>query len=984
MTVGILLAYLCFLFVVAAVAERFGRRRLVSRLRTLTYVMAVSVYCTAWTFYGSVGLAANRGLEFLTIYLGPALIALTWPTMLRKLVRVAKEQRITTISDFIGSRYGKSAALGTLVAVLVVVGMIPYIALQLKAVSVSFRMMIPGDSLLSGFDPTLLVAGTLALFGILFGARNLDFTRQQTGLMTAVAVESIVKLVAFLLVGGWVTWGLFGGFGDIFTAIAASPWSRLLTLDTPPAASYARWAAMLLISMMAVILLPRQFHVLVVQNPRERDVHTAAWAFPLYLLAINVFVLPIAFGGLLTFGDVASADSFILALPLRADAGLVAVTVFLGGFSAATAMIVVDSLALSKMISNDIVLPFLLRRRRLEEVYSASLASTRLGILVVVTLGFLWARIEAGPFLLVEMGLLSFIAVTQCAPAVLFGLYWRRGNRKGALAGISAGFALWFYTLIVPAVVKDGAVPISLLEAGPLGIGWLRPTALFSLEGLDSISHGVFWSLFVNVAAYLLVSIFTAQDADERSQAAAFVGLVEKAEPSPTPAILSVPEIERLLHLYVPAEDADAILGELLGGKTPRELSLPDLLDLRIRLERMLAASLGAAAARYIIEDRFTISKGEAQELVESFQTMQRSLGKSERLLASVVESVEDCIFTTDVEGRLITLNPAGRRLLGRDAAAGPLTRLDVLDEADRRRVGPAIKRAVANGRPWRGAVQGLTRARRRFPAHLAVSCVFDEKGQVLGTVGVLRDLTEQVATQQRLIQREKLASLGEMAAGVAHEIRNPLGGIKMATNLLSSSAMNDRRISQEMAQSITSGIAEIEAIIADLLDYARETRLDCQEYALGRILAPVVEACAADGRARGVRVVAHGLEDAVVASVDGQRLRQVFTNIMQNALEATERQRSGRVEVRLHQRATAGVVEIADNGVGIQPEHREKIFLPFYTTKPTGTGLGMAIVKKIMDLHGGEIEIDSAPGRGTTIRLIIPRSPLPAVAEVA
>jgi len=983
-TVGILLAYLCFLFVVAAVAERFGRRRLVSRLRTLTYVMAVSVYCTAWTFYGSVGLAANRGLEFLTIYLGPALIALTWPTMLRKLVRVAKEQRITTISDFIGSRYGKSAALGTLVAVLVVVGMIPYIALQLKAVSVSFRMMIPGDSLLSGFDPTLLVAGTLALFGILFGARNLDFTRQQTGLMTAVAVESIVKLVAFLLVGGWVTWGLFGGFGDIFTAIAASPWSRLLTLDTPPAASYARWAAMLLISMMAVILLPRQFHVLVVQNPRERDVHTAAWAFPLYLLAINVFVLPIAFGGLLTFGDVASADSFILALPLWADAGLVAVTVFLGGFSAATAMIVVDSLALSKMISNDIVLPFLLRRRRLEEVYSASLASTRLGILVVVTLGFLWARIEAGPFLLVEMGLLSFIAVTQCAPAVLFGLYWRRGNRKGALAGISAGFALWFYTLIVPAVVKDGAVPISLLEAGPLGIGWLRPTALFSLEGLDSISHGVFWSLFVNVAAYLLVSIFTAQDADERSQAAAFVGLVEKAEPSPTPAILSVPEIERLLHLYVPAEDADAILGELLGGKTPRELSLPDLLDLRIRLERMLAASLGAAAARYIIEDRFTISKGEAQELVESFQTMQRSLGKSERLLASVVESVEDCIFTTDVEGRLITLNPAGRRLLGRDAAAGPLTRLDVLDEADRRRVGPAIKRAVANGRPWRGAVQGLTRARRRFPAHLAVSCVFDEKGQVLGTVGVLRDLTEQVATQQRLIQREKLASLGEMAAGVAHEIRNPLGGIKMATNLLSSSAMNDRRISQEMAQSITSGIAEIEAIIADLLDYARETRLDCQEYALGRILAPVVEACAADGRARGVRVVAHGLEDAVVASVDGQRLRQVFTNVMQNALEATERQRSGRVEVRLHQRATAGVVEIADNGVGIQPEHREKIFLPFYTTKPTGTGLGMAIVKKIMDLHGGEIEIDSAPGRGTTIRLIIPRSPLPAVAEVA
>ena len=982
--VGIVLAYLCFLFIVAAVAERYGRRLLAPRLKTATYVLAISVYCTAWTFYGSVGLAANRGLEFLTIYLGPALIALMWPTVLRKLVRVAKEQRITTISDFIGSRYGKSASLGTLVAALVVCGMIPYIALQLKAVSVSFQMMIGEDSLLSGFDPSLLIAGTLALFGILFGARNLDFTRQQTGLMTAVAVESIVKLIAFLLVGAYVTWGLFGGFGDIFTRVAADPrWAELLTLGSPPAASYARWTAMLLVSMMAVMLLPRQFHVLVVQNPRERDVHTAAWAFPLYLLAINVFVLPIALGGLLEFGSGAAADSFILALPLRAEAGFVAVTVFLGGFSAATAMIVVDSLALSKMISNDIVLPIILRRRRFEEVYWASLASTRLGILVVVGLGFIWARMEAGQLLLVEMGLLSFIAVTQCAPAVLFGLYWRRGTRKGAFAGISLGFALWFYTLIIPALVKEGIVPTSLLEDGLLGVGWLRPTALFGLAGLDTISHGVFWSLFVNVGAYLLVSVATAQDADERSQAAAFVG-VAQAEPARIPAILSVPEIERLLHLYVPAEEAAAILKELLGGKTPRELSLPDLLELRIRFERMLAASLGAAAARYIVEDRFTISKGEAQQLVESFQTMQRSLGKSERLLASVVESVEDCIFTTDVDGRLITINPAGRRLLGQPpATTGMLTYRDVLDEADRRRAGPAIERAITEGRPWLGNVNGLTRAKRRFPAHLAIACVFDAGGQILGTVGVLRDLTEQVATQRRLIQREKLASLGEMAAGMAHEIRNPLGGIKMATNLLSSGAVDDRRISQEMAQSIMSGIAEIEAIIADLLDYARETRLECQEYALGRVLAPVVEASTAEAARRGVRVEAVRLDGEIVASVDGPRLRQVFANVMKNAVEAAERTPDARVTVSLYRRHAAAVVEIVDNGVGIEPEHREKIFLPFYTTKPTGTGLGMAIVKKIMDLHGGEIDIDSVPGRGTTVRLVIPRSPVPAAVEV-
>ncbi len=972
---GVVLAYLLFLFLVAYTAERFAHRLLAPRLRTMTYVMAVSVYCTAWTFYGSVGLAANRGLEFLTIYLGPALVALMWPTVLRKLVRVAKEQRITTISDFLASRYGKSAELGTLVAVLVVCGMIPYIALQLKAVSGTFRMMVRDDTLLSGFDPTLLVAGTLALFGILFGARNLDFTRRQTGLMTAVAAESIVKLVAFLLVGAWVTWILFDGAGAIFGRFADHPeWSGLITLGTPPGASYARWTAMLLISMAAVMLLPRQFHVLVVQNPDERDVHTAAWAFPLYLLAINLFVLPIAFAGLATFpAGAAAADSFILALPLQAGAGFMAVVVFLGGFSAATAMIVVDSLALSKMISNDIVLPFILRRRHLEDVYWLSLAWTRLGILGVLGLGYLWAWVEAGQFLLVEMGLLSFIAVAQCAPALFLGLYWRRGNRKGAFTAISTGFAVWLYTLIVPALTREGLVPLSVVEAGPLGLDWLRPTALFGLQGLDTLSHGVFWSLFLNVATYLLVSTLTTQDADERGQAAAFVGGTT-VEPPPTPAILSVPEMERLLHLYVPAEEAEAILTDLLGGKAPRDLALPDLLDVRIRLERVLAASLGAAAARYIIEDRFTISKAEAGQLVESFHSMQRSLRQSEQLLASVVESVEDCIFTTDPAGRLVTLNAAGRRLLELGPAeTAHRSYLDVLDHADRRRVGPALRAAVAEGRTWRGAVSGLTRAGQRFPAHLAVCCVFDGQGRVLGTVGVLRDLTEQVATQQRLVQHEKLASLGEMAAGVAHEIRNPLGGIKMATRLLSSSDLGGK-IPQEMAQAILSGIDEIEGIIADLLDYARETRLDYQEYPLGRILAPVVEGFAGESARRAVDVAARGLDDELVAMVDGSRLRQVFTNVMENALEATERRPDGRVEVRLYARDAAAVVEVADNGVGMSTEQREKVFLPFFTTKPTGTGLGMAIVKKIMDLHGGEIEIDTAPGRGTTVRLVIPR----------
>src|SRR5262245_41580276 len=450
----------------------------------LTYVLTASVYCTAWTFYGSVGLAAHRGVEFLTIYLGPALVALLWPLLLRRLVRVVKEQRITSVSDFIASRYGKSAPLGALVAVLMALGLIPYIALQLQAVSESFTLMLGRETILDVFDPTLLVAVVLGVFGILFGARNPDFTRIQRGLLSAVAVESVVKLLAFLTAGAYVTWGLFGGFGDIFTRVLADPeLARLVTLGTPPSASFARWAALLFVSMMAVMFLPRQFHVLVVQNQDEGHVTAAAWMFPLYLLLINLFVLPFAFAGLMLLPR-GQADHFVLLLPLSAGAQALSVLVFLGGFSAATAMIVVDSLAISKMLTNDIVVPILLRNRS-RDIYRASLHAMRCCILLVVFFGFVWAMMARGQFLLVEMGLLSFVAVTQCAPAILLGLTWPRGNRRGAFVGISAGFALWFYTLIVPALVKEGFVSPALLADGPFGIELLRPTALFGLVGLD-------------------------------------------------------------------------------------------------------------------------------------------------------------------------------------------------------------------------------------------------------------------------------------------------------------------------------------------------------------------------------------------------------------------------------------------------------------------------------------------------------------------
>jgi len=367
----------------------------------------------------------------------------------------------------------------------------------------------------------------------------------------------------------------------------------------------------------------------------------------------------------------------------------------------------------------------------------------------------------------------------------------------------------------------------------------------------------------------------------------------------------------------------------------------------------------------WIAEDRGAVKQAE--------EALQRSLVRAERLLALVVESTEDCVFTSDPDGAIVTLNQAGRRRLGYEIPDRPLSYLDILGEGDRRRLGPGIEEAVRAGRSWRGSVTAVTRDGQAFPAHLALSCVFESDGRVLGSVGALRDMTELVATQQLLIEREKLASLGEMAAVVAHDIRNPLGGIKTAAQFLPSRPAGDSTILREMTQSILAGVSQIESIVTDLLDYARGTTLDLQEYRLGEVVGPAVEAYADQARETGVALLTRGLDTDLVVVADGQRLRRVFVDVISNALEAVEHRPDARVEVALYRREHDAVVEITDNGEGIAPEARAKILRPFFTTKSTGTGLGLVIAKKIVDLHHGKIEIESTLGVGTSVRLVVP-----------
>src|SRR5262249_16673542 len=497
-------AYLALLFAIASFGDRRAAagRSLINS--SVVYALSLAVYCTSWTFFGSVGRAASRGLEFLPIYLGPTLVFCLGWMLLNRILRLSKAHRITSIADLIASRFGKSAAVAGLVTIIAVIGSVPYIALQLKAVSTSLKVLlehqgsvgvqaVEGTNVLR--DTELWVAGVLALFAVLFGTRKIDASERHEGIVAAIAFESIVKLVAFVAVGLFAGLVLFDGFGDIFARAAARPELAKLFDFGGPAAGI-QWIALTFLAMGVIVWLPRQFQVMVVENVDERHLDRALWLFPAYLIAINLFVVPIALAGLLSAPAGTDPDTLVLTLPLAAGYNGLALLAFLGGLSAAASMVIVETVALSTMICNDLVVPMLLRFGRLgPDPRPVLLGIRRAAIGLVVLLGFAYVRVVRESYGLVSIGLVSFAAVAQFFPAIVFGLVWRRASRLGALVGITAGCLVWAYALLLPSFASAGWLPRELFEEGPFGISLLRPSTLFGLEGLDPVTPGLFWSM---------------------------------------------------------------------------------------------------------------------------------------------------------------------------------------------------------------------------------------------------------------------------------------------------------------------------------------------------------------------------------------------------------------------------------------------------------------------------------------------------------
>lgn len=674
---AVCLGYVGLLFLVAFAAENRARRGRAAWLRSpLVYTLSLSIYCTGWTFYGAVGYAARSGLEFVTIYLGPTIVMIGWWALLRKLVRIGRTQRITSIADLISSRYGKSTLLGVLVTVLAVVGTTPYIALQLQSVTLAFAVFSPGTETAQGFDlnaAALWVAVGLAVFTVIFGTRNLDVNERHHGVVMAIAVEAVVKIVALLAVGIFVVWGVSGGPREIINVIDAS---SIAGWEIQP----ERWVTLTFLAGAAFLCLPRMFQVLVVENSDERHLATASWAFPLYLMLISLFVIPIAVVGLNVMPEGANPDLFVLTVPLAFDRDWLAMLSFLGGFSSATSMVIVAALALSTMVSNHIVLPIWLSAGQGGATVSGDvrhivLVSRRISIAVVLGLGYLYYRLSGGGEALAAMGLIAFLGVAQVLPALMGGIFWRGATRFGAATGVAIGLAVWLYTLYLPSFGVGGIMTASTFEQGPWGIAALRPQALFGLEGIDPLVHAVCWSLALNTLAFVIGSLVSFPSPLERLQGATFVNIYRFSNSA-----------RGWGRSFVEAEDLLMMAQRILGSQEAQALFLavaqeqgkkgylpdvtPDFLE---RLERELTGSVGAATAHAMlgqitggvtvsVEDLMRVADETAQMMEYSSQLEAKSdeLGRTARQLREANEkltalSIQKDAFLSQISHELRT-----------------------------------------------------------------------------------------------------------------------------------------------------------------------------------------------------------------------------------------------------------------------------------------------------------------------------------------
>ncbi len=996
-------AYLGCLFGLAFYGDR---RRLYPNqrgLRPYLYSLALGVYCTSWTFFGAVGSAAREGWSYLPIYLGPALVFLFGAPFLKRLVEIGKAHKVSSIADFIASRFGKSRALAVLVTVIAFTAAIPYIALQYKAVASSIDALtnIPTGRAPWYRDTALVVAMLMALFGVLFGARRADATRHREGLMLAIAFESLLKLLAFAAVGVFACLHLRGR-----TWVMPEQLATATTLFNGDAVINTVLAAA------AIFCLPRQFQVGVVECARSGDLKVARWLLPLYLGLFSVVVLPVvSLASLDGLSRHAEADSLILTLPMSYGASWLTVLVFLGGLSAATAMVVVSSTALATMISNDIAAP-LLWRQRLEQ--GASLGKRvlwvrRAVIVTLAALAFAYYRSTSGSTSLAAIGLLAFAAVAQFAPAIFAGLYWSGATRTGVFWGMLCGLIAWAYLLFLPNLQAGGL--LMHWQVSGRDWSWLLPRAVFDPGSVVSVAPRALIGLGINVLVMLAVSVRRGVSLQERLAARAFLA-PRRAAGALSVITAQVGDLETVAARIIGPKAARQALGEYAaqnGLEIPKPGEPADR-GLLQHVERALAASIGASSARVVLTHALKRKGLELDEVAEVLDEASQELRFSRQLLQATMENVTQGISVVDAELRIVAWNrrylelfgyPEGMVSVGRpvadlirwNASRGELGPGDMEDQVERRlahlRAGTAydFQRVRRNGRVY--SIHGQPMSGGGFVTTYTDISEYKRHEQAL--LEAKQGLEERVAHRTRelsaSLEAQRLAkheaetanvSKTRFFAAASHDLLQPLNAARLFVSALEARARQHPEI-QELANRIDASMRAAEELLNDLLDIARldsgALKPDVTSFPIVDLLEELRRQYAplAEGRQLKLRIV--GSREVVRS--DRVLLRRILQNYLSNALRYSVR---GGVVIGCRRRGKELEVAVYDTGPGIAADQHQRMYAEFIRLKQDspwgekGLGLGLSICDRLARLMNHALTFGSRPGRGSVFGVRVPR----------
>lgn len=998
--------YVGVLFVVAYYGDQRETTPRAKWMRPAVYSLALAVYCSSWTFYGAVGTAARTGLGFLPIYLGPLLmLAFGW-RILERLVLISGEHRIVSIADFLSSRYGRAPGLAALVAAVALTAAVPYVALQFKAVAMSVEVLahVSADAgLLS--DPAFYVALLLAVFAILFGTRQIDATEHHRGMVLAVALESLVKLLAFLAIGVFALMHLPGTGNLAQRIVQAAPVVMAPGLPTG-------FVAQTLLAFTAIICLPRQFHVAVVECQDPSDLRSARWLFGGYLVLISLLVVPITLAGqTLLAGSGASPDTYVLALPLALQQETLALMVYIGGFSAATGMVIVASVALATMVSNDLIMPLLLRGGALREASPGEsmgidkqvLWVRRITIVVLAMMAYGYHRgsayYGAGEDTLAQHGLLAFAAVAQFAPALIGGLYWRGASRSGAFAGLFAGTVLWLYTLLLPALARGGWFGTGWIENGPLGVDWLRPEQLFGLHGWDPLTHGTFWSLLFNVGVFLFVSVRQRPRLQEQLLAAPFLDpYVQRPALGPGGWAGSVRGGELLAlaerivgerHARRAFEEYAQQQGRTWQPEQPADRALAQF------TERLLASAIGAASARLTLTTALRGSGMELGEVVALLDEANQELRFNRQILSTTLENISQGVSVVDAEMRLVAWNrryqelfdyPDGMLYVGR-----PVSDL-IRWNAERGEMGPGrieeqVRRRLAHLRAGAPHVFERVRANgqviemrgRPLPGGYVTtySDVTDYKRAEQG----LREVNETLEQRVELRTREAEAaqqSKTRFLAAISHDVLQPLNAARLFASALRETP--DAIEQARLAERVDASLRAAEDLLDGLLDISRldagALRIEIVDFDVNELLRELVAQYAPVAAGRGLQLRVRAPERPRPVRSDRRLLRRALQNFLANALRYT---REGGVLIAARVREGAIELQVWDTGPGISEHHLSQIFDEFRRFEHSagggerGLGLGLSICQRIARTLEHPLRVRSRIGIGSVFSITVP-----------